>query len=119
MNGNPLVADHLAEIETRFEAHRAALETLAEQAHESIASGTAALETALPKPKPKPKLDLSSVPDETQPPYQTTRPAPPSAVFNVPNVSEGSLDAGAPAPLLPASLEEIDLDDDGIPLWQD
>jgi len=118
MNGNPAVADHLAEIDARFEAHVSSLRQRAEKAREAIATGSAALEAALPKPK----FDLSRVPVEEPPPYRPApSPPPPSPMFDDAIIPDAPIGAVSPVHTSspPPPLEEISLDDDGIPLWQD
>jgi len=117
MNGNPAAASHLAEIDARFEAHLAALRERAEHAKETIGQSTSALADSMPKPA----LDLSRIPVEEPPPYLPPPPAAPLYRDDDAVIPDAPIGAYA-APHVsgpPPPIEEISLDDDGIPLWQD
>jgi hypothetical protein len=121
MGGNPAMASHLAELDARYESHLAAVRDRAEHAREVVRNANAALSASVRKP-----LDLASVPVDEQAYmprsggsrqsfYDNTTIIPNSAILPDSPLGGGSSYSGSPPP----SLEEINLDDDGIPLWQD
>jgi len=120
MGGNPAMATHLAELDARYESHLAALRDRAAHAREVVRNANAALASSVRKP-----LDLASVPvDESYASraegsrhsfYDNTTIIPSSAILPDMPLGGGSGYGGSPPP----ALEDITLDDDGIPLWQD
>jgi len=119
MGGNPAMVTHLAELDARYESHLAAVRDRAAHAHEVVRNANAALASSVRKP-----LDLASVPmDDAYAArtegsrhsfYDNTTIIPNSAILPDMPLGGGS-SYGSPPP----ALEDINLDDDGIPLWQD
>jgi hypothetical protein len=119
MGGNPAIATHLAELDARYESHLAALRDRAAHAREVIHNASAALASSVRQP-----LDLAGVPVEPsaygtggsrQSYYDNTTVIPNSAILADTPLGGGLPYHGSPPP----ALENISLDDDGIPLWQD
>jgi len=119
MGGNPAMASHLAELDARYESHVAALRDRAAHAREVVRNASAALSASVRKP-----LDLAGVPVEPsaygtggsrQSYYDNTTVIPNSAILADTPLGGGLPYHGSPPP----ALEDISLDDDGIPLWQD
>jgi hypothetical protein len=121
MGGNPAMATHLAELDARYEAHLAAVRDRAAHARDVVRNASAALASTVRKP-----LDLADIPvdERAYAPradgarssyYDNTTIIPNSAILADAPLHGDSAYRGSPPP----SLEEISLDDDGIPLWQD
>jgi hypothetical protein len=119
MSGNPAMASHLADLDARYESHLAAVRDRAAHAREVVRNASAALSSTVRKP-----LDLANIPVDEQAYspradgsrrsyYDNTTIIPNSAIL--PDSPLGGSGYGSPPP----SLEDITLDDDGIPLWQD
>ena len=116
MNGNPILASHMAEIDARFESHLAAIRDRAAHAREVIRGAAETLESSVPRRS----LDLSRVPVEEPPAYSQPQPRSPSApVYDDSIIPDAPIGAVAHHASPPPALEDISLDDDGIPLWQD
>jgi len=124
MGGNPAMATHLAELDARYEAHLAAVRDRAAHAREVVRDANAALASTVRKP-----LDLASVPVDPSYAqrsesarsslYEHTTVIPNSAILpDSPLYGESNMPLRGGAGSSPA-FDDVSLDDDGIPLWQD
>jgi hypothetical protein len=116
---SPAAADHLAEIDRRFEDHLAALRARADEAKAQVEHGVTAIAEAAGPAAPPSVADAYDVPDwgtetaiEEPPPYVAPPPNPYAEHALIPD-----------SPIVTSevpSLDDISLtDEDGIPLWQD
>ncbi|GAC1416765.1 MAG: hypothetical protein NVSMB64_26870 [Candidatus Velthaea sp.] len=106
MTGHSAAAQHLAEMDARYESHLGALRDRASVAKAAVHSGVVSLQAALPAAK----LEV-----EAPPPYIAPPPNPYAAHALIPDdpiTAHGGL-RDAP------TLESFAAIDDGIPLWQD
>ena len=118
LGGNPAIAAHLADLDASYEGHLAAIRDRAEHARDVVRNGSDALESMVHKP-----LDLSSVPVDESFAQGTSRP---SYYDNTTVIPNSAILADTPLGAVPYhvaspahGLEDVTLDDDGIPLWQD
>jgi hypothetical protein len=114
MNGHPAAAQHLAELDERFESHLASLRERAAAARDAVQNNVASLDEAMgPRGGPPPSESApwnSDMTIEEPPPYVAPAPH---------QYAENALIPDAPLIHKEEPLSTLDLDDDGIPLWQD
>jgi|SRR5471030_2909990 len=117
MNGHPAAAQHLAELDARFESHLASLRERAAAARDAAQNSVAALdEAAGPRHAAPPPAASAPAPWDSD----MTLEEPPPYVPPAPHqYAENALIPDVPLVHKEESLTTLDLDDDGIPLWQD
>lgn len=109
MNGHPAAAQHLAELDVRFESHLTALRERAAAARDAVQNSVVALEEAA---GPMASVHAPGSWDmtlEEPPPYI---PPPPH------QYADNALIPDAPL-INKDGATTLDVDEDGIPLWQD
>jgi hypothetical protein len=115
MNGHPAAAQHLAELDERFESHLASLRERAAAARDAVQNRVASLDAAM-GPRGGPELSPGSAPWNSD----MTIEEPPPYVAPAPHqYAENALIPDAPLISKEDPLSKLDVDDDGIPLWQD
>lgn len=117
MNGHPAAAQHLAELDARFESHLASLRERAASARDAVQNSVASLdEAAGPRHAAPPPAAQAPAPWDSN----MTLEEPPPYVPPAPHqYAENALIPDVPLVHKDESLTTLDLDDDGIPLWQD
>jgi hypothetical protein len=109
LNGHPAAAQHLAELDARFESHLAALREHAATARDTVQNSVASLEEASGPSAASHAAASWNMTLEEPPPYV----APPPHQY-----AENALIPDAPL-INKDEATTLDLDEDGIPLWQD